>query len=103
LSTEQEQTKSWIDSLIEKLRQGWVQNNSALDACGDVVKPTDPNAVCWCLTGAAQAVMPDEATRFRLYQKMFPFTNNPIPVAFAFNDTPGRTVDEVIALVEKCR
>ena len=41
---------------VIRFRRRWVQGHFALDGHGNVVKPDDNAAVCWCASGAMRKV-----------------------------------------------
>lgn len=63
------------DALTEarkKIAQGWTRGTKADDQSGRRVPPTHPDAVCWCMSGALEAVIDDphvmKYARFRLIE-----------------------------------
>ena len=82
----------------EYIRKGWCQDVSALDSEGQPVKGRDESACAWCIHGAFDASLGKGITRWgddwvRLGNHL-----NESPIDW--NDTPGRTQDEVIAALE---
>ncbi len=96
-------TKTVKDVLIAaraKIEQGWTQGASARDALSNAVAFDDQNATCWCMVGALFAAEPiDDMLRVdaRLSLRI-----HPARVGISrFNDTPGRTKEEVLAVFDK--
>lgn len=83
----------------------WTQDWYAKDANGEECSSRDPIAVCWCLRGAIERRVGDwgdETQTFRAFDAALghePEENHLYLVEW--NDEPGRTVAEVIALCEK--
>jgi hypothetical protein len=48
----------------------WTQTVHARNACGDPVKPTDPDAVRWCIYGAIAHFSPGGCIPFDLLRRM---------------------------------
>jgi hypothetical protein len=68
----------------------------AKDANGDSCNSTDKNAVCWCPLGAIFAAYPDRE-QILVIGKLQKHLDSGI---MQWNDTPGRTKEEVIAALE---
>lgn len=82
---------------------GWTQGASALTVNGTETSPRASNAVCWCSVGAIfggmqHASPDDEAQRFHLAKKALLPGGDPLS---QWNDAPGRTQAEVIALFDR--
>ena len=88
-----------IERALELVRKGWTQRANARDASGNAVSPIGTEACCWCLDGAL-LVASDSALEY---------LQASISVSEAlggkgyigWNDTPGRTQDEVVSLLER--
>lgn len=77
----------------------WTQGRDARDSRGAGVDYSDPSAVCWCLAGHVDRRGDVNAyVAFRVLLRRF-IGNSVTPVSW--NDTKGRTVDEVIELCER--
>ncbi len=80
------------------IRKGWCQESFAKTKTGNIVYGDDPAAVCWCLDGAIDAACgrlhSDE--KENITAKLREKIDNYI----GWNDTPGRTQQEVIDLLE---
>lgn len=92
--TPQELAKSIADELRSDPTR-WSQGSAvALDKDGRIVRAEDPSAISWCIIGHAlkrNAELPDEF-RIQAGEKM---------IGCVWNDAPGRTVADVIALCDK--
>jgi hypothetical protein len=90
------------------LAQGWTQGALARDAVGQEVEPDSPDAVCWCLIGAMQrgagptypnyAALRDTLRQDLGIRREFEALGEEVTLT-RWNDTPGRTQAEVVALV----
>jgi len=91
-------SKSVIEVLKEareKIRQGWCQGGPARDHRDATISTGDPNACKWCLFGALMAVTDDwDGPRAAIKE----FTGCSLA---EWNDAPGRTKAEVLALLDK--
>ena len=80
--------------------RGWCQNALARDAAGEPCPPSSPDARAWNLISAMLLILNrqeiDRACR-QLEAKM-PVTDYPV---IAWNDRPGRTRAQVVALLKK--
>lgn len=76
----------------------WTQGCGARAADGQVVLSNSFAAVCWCLGGAALRcyLWPTGDAFVKLRQRFGSMFE-----AFGWNDTPGRTYEEVIALAKE--
>lgn len=84
--------------MIEK---GWTQGALARDELGAEVWPRHPAASCWCLLGAIRRVALGDTEAEEARQMVFDQLGS---VAIAtWNDTPGRTQAEVLAVLDRCR
>ena len=80
--------------LIEQ--KGWTQGAMALDAAGTPTKALSPDAVCYCTLGAlAKAAGGHERVEGRLVSTLAKQLK--VYSIVDWNDTPGRTKEEVIA------
>lgn len=84
---------------------GWTQGTYARDARGKDVAPGSPDAVCWCAEGAVAAAMEvlPAVPYFPHFAKVIsPLAKTISPLVpetvwvCVWNDTPGRTQDEVL-------
>jgi hypothetical protein len=80
------------------IRKGWCQRAFARDARGNRTSPGSQFAVAWCAAGALMAN--GEMGRSYTEARFFDEASLGMPLA-AWNDAPGRTQGEVIALLEK--
>lgn len=91
-----------LERAIARIERGWTQGASARDAAGErVYLAHDPKAVCWCLVGAIQA---EERKQFRASDALYNVLFDKLPRKgfrnlSEWNDEPGRTRDEVLALL----
>lgn len=85
------------------IKKGWTQGSLARNSKGMLRSPDDPDAICWCMIGAICKVTTNNAEVMRFLQ----CTHNAlkkrgIPSAIAaYNDTVGRTKEEVIEVLEE--
>ena len=96
-----EDLKAARELLVQK---GWNQRHIARDAEGKRVDATDPSAVSYCMVGAVGCIA--ESTGSRPNQREMDMTRtlrNHMNSNFviSFNDTPGRTFDEVLEVFDK--
>jgi hypothetical protein len=77
------------------IKRGWTQGTAARNLVAERVNATSPYAVCWCIFGALLAAdrIKSGATRYKLQCHL---RQDPVD----WNDTPGRTKEEVIAALE---
>lgn len=88
---------------------GWVQGTEARDRDGNDVPPLDDQAVCFCLQGAIRRSTggDNEFEKFRISnEKVQTVLNGKLGPAvpgttWEWNDTPGRTKEEVIAVLRE--
>ena len=78
------------------IKKGWTQRFCAKDANGNSCSSTDQNAVCWCPLGAIFAAYPG-IEQISVVDKLQGHLDSGI---MQWNDTPGRTKEEVIAALE---
>lgn len=72
--------------------KGWTQGAFARDKFGNSVNSDDPEAISWCIVGACSIAKAQDG-----WIKLgFNLGKPPMK----FNDTPGRTQEEVIAALE---
>jgi hypothetical protein len=98
--------KTTKDILVEArdlIEKGWCQGDGARGATGKVVRPLDPDAVCFCAVGAIDRVCEgDDLLReeawHRLRLGIFGDIRGPI---VKWNDAPERTKPEVLAAFQK--
>lgn len=90
------------------LKQGWIQNEYALNAHGASRGFAEEDAVCWCLTGAlfctTRKLIPEESPkRLQLECQVIVALEKvaDTPALEAWNDAPGRTQAEVLRLLDK--
>ncbi len=93
--------KAW--QLIEK---GWTQGASARDSYGIGVYSGDPDAICWCAIGALAAVYGDSQDEYdQAFRRVVGVLTDRLgcvyPVIMQWNDAPGRTQAEVVALLKE--
>jgi hypothetical protein len=94
----------------------WTTGAYAVDGKGVACNPWDPMATSWCVVGAAQAAYDDEKQYVDALQRLASAAgitvpdNLPTPAEVEeffrnslvrWNDTPGRTFDEVRELIER--
>jgi hypothetical protein len=73
----------------------WTQKAYARDNKGEYTGELGPDAVCFCFVGAANRCYPDGDERTNIKEKVrIAVGRSPI----SWNDTPGRTHAEVLAL-----
>lgn len=77
----------------------WTQGSYALSANGDTAPPEDPEAVCWCASGAILRVAPSEDAA-RVARRIVMETNQLFSLG-QWNDRPSRTQAEVVAALRK--
>ena len=95
------------------IKHGWIQHFMSEDKHGNEVWPWETTAVCWCATGAVDAVMPRpcaDEDYDHVIKALYDVTNNdePIPEGMDalsmvqhWNDQPERTKDEVLAAYDE--
>jgi len=97
-----------------KVARGWTQGTWARDAVGERAPERGNAAVCWCIVGALNAVADDreghhlfwvagllEPARDALYEALEDLGGYDFGTALVeFNDAPGRTQAEVLALFD---
>jgi len=78
----------------------WTQGSYARNVSGEKVQIDDPQAVCFCLTGAFQYLSSGEAYRW-LYNLASELADAPNGYLVVWNDTPGRTFTDIQSLMAK--
>lgn len=112
-----EETRDVLRRAKEYVSRGWCQHSPACDNVGFAVVPHDVKAVSWCVTGAVERAIFDvhgEARppeggwgvgghRYRIARKI-----KPVIAALmqtddepGWNNAPGRTQAEVVALFDR--
>lgn len=87
----------------------WIQGLAAQDREGFGILPEDADAICWCSLGALRRVRQGATVSYA--QALLQLVNG-MPcqpegdfclaeLVFRWNDQPGRTQDEVLALFDK--
>jgi len=99
----------YIEKVINLLKtKGWTQGAYARDADGDVVTTVSNHAACYCLQGAMDYVCMsandteanDVFDAYREVKNSLIYKNGEGIVGY--NDTPGRTKEQVIDLLKGC-
>lgn len=85
------------------VKKGWTKGFLARNSNGMSRSPNDPDAICWCMIGAICKATTNDAE----VNKFLKCTYNVLkkrgirsPVD-AYNDTVGRTRDEVLSVLEE--
>lgn len=100
-------TKKFLQDAKALLEQGWTQKTYARDADGISCDLEAPYAACWCILGAMRKLQYSGAyTTDTIYHARQLVANavpalptHPTRCAIAeFNDTPGRTKEEILAI-----
>ncbi len=84
-----------LDSIADELEahpERWTQGCNARDRNGGVLDWTAPQAVCWCEYGHILKRKPAHIAPIMVALESF----TPTGSAVVHNDTPGRTVTEII-------
>lgn len=93
--------------LLEAVRRyetgeaGWIQGNYAVNKLDEVVGPTDNTACKFCILGIVHNIAPENVHLIRNLLANW-FTTHYMLSHILFNDTPGRTKEEVIAALWEC-
>ncbi len=94
-------TVDGLKKVREILANGWTQEASARDAEGEPLFSTDPRACSFCILGAVwRAVGYENQMESRLVYALRNAIGEDAKLV-SYNDTPGRTQDEMLALVDK--
>jgi hypothetical protein len=75
----------------ELVNAGWLQGESAVDKCGDYIKPWEPGAVKFCAGGAVECVI--GPTKVIGYGPLY------LNSVIEFNDSPSTTKEDVVTLL----
>ena len=94
-----------LKRLLNK-KDHWTQGAYARDEHGEIVRPSDSNAVCWCVLGGLMRCYPDRLERDKIEKKLREIINdNSKPYRYmgivSWQDYPTRTFEEVCELLEK--
>lgn len=74
----------------------WTQGAAARDKDGRIVSIVSIHAAQWCMVGLANKLAPGEfSVRNALYKVV-----GEVATAGSFNDTPGRTIEQIIEKLE---
>ncbi len=84
--------------VLTLLREGWTQHTFARDAEGRPCLSREGNAVCVCLSGALNRAKGSDTIDNLFRLRVSRLTKVDI---VSFNDATGRTVDEMIRIVEQ--
>ena len=88
-----------LEGVRGKLAKGWCQRAMAKDSLGGHMDPQSPYAVRWCLVGAVLGSTDLSVnTRVRVLDAIQDVTGCRFPSTW--NDTPGRTQEEVLAVLD---
>lgn len=79
----------------------WTQTYLARDANGVGVNTRDPRAACWCLMGAISHVLNCEVGKAVEHPLWWDLTELTGTGPAAWNDAPGRTHADVLALLDR--
>ena len=99
--------KQVLTDAAQLVRGGWTQGAEARDATGQSIEATKPAATCYCLVGAIRRAAPNCELSVESILALRKSPSCPIgadgnPVGLIYwNDTAGRTADEVASFVEK--
>jgi anti-sigma regulatory factor (Ser/Thr protein kinase) len=90
-----------------RVREGWCQGVEAIDRCRAPVAPLAPQAVAWSLLGALVSAEGPEPSAERLQAVATAMSAIAAVVGgrslTTWNDAPGRTQREVVAVLERAR
>ncbi len=91
-----------LKQVRDLLEKGWTQEASARDADGEPLLSTDTRACSFCILGAVWRAVAghDNPMESRLVYALRNAIGEDAKLV-AYNDTPGRTQDEILALVDK--
>lgn len=100
-----------LDETIQSLQSGWIQGFLAKDEQGDATTPVHSSATQWCLVGALcksaglqdarSWAYPKSKSMDKVIRWIGDITGE--PCLTAWNDTEGRTQEEVIGVLETVR
>lgn len=89
----------------EYIEKGWCQGCFAIDSEGKHVLPDNPSAVAWCLIGATARSVADgtlsSEEEVEIYRAIFMSGISRCQGFIEWNDAPGRTKEEVLALLKE--
>ena len=87
-----------FDALAERLArpEAWIQGTYARNVLGFASGISDSDATCWCLTGALRLTPCPE---YRVVQSHLLLAIQPFVTLVSWNDRPGRSHPEVLALI----
>ncbi len=89
-----------IKELLKSPKQ-WTKGQYARNKSGLAIQSTDPEAVCWCIMGAANRCYPS-VKNSKLNQNIQHLIGEEIGYnPSVWNDAPERTFEDVHALAEK--
>lgn len=90
-----------------RVQTGWTQRAYARDEWRRGVDPLDPEAIAWCLFGAVVAAAEGDGARMapvlRILRRLVKAPDAEaadVTVIVTWNDQPGRTREEVLALLD---
>jgi hypothetical protein len=96
-----------VNAVADKLREakalvakGWTRGDWAKDAQGEPVFEREPEAVCWCASGALFAASEAGFASAGVLHDVFSQANE-IETISVWNDAPERTQSEVLAAFDK--
>lgn len=109
-----EELRAALTSARERIAQGWTTGELARDSRGTPVNPWSPSATCWCISGAVAAGVQPEGSfpvvaaghSLAIYlraldQLQAVAGRDGLPFPVAWNDHQGRTLDDVLALLDQ--
>lgn len=76
----------------------WIQGASARTAFGWITKPDDPNARCWCASGAICAEAEDHEQNQAVHKFLTRLLRQKV---WGWNDRKRRTQEEVVAKLKE--
>lgn len=100
----------YLEKGLELIKKGWCQNAGARNKNGCSVSARSPEAVSYCMDGALYKTLNPYidvdnkltiSLRGRLYINAILRSKNYLHSLITFNDTEGRTKEEVIDVFEK--
>jgi len=97
--------KALVDAKELLVTKGWHQDGNAIDSRGLACDPKSPHAVSFCGRGALLAVY--DANDYEVYDEVYDTAVTALCKAadttrfIFFNDYPGRTKEEVLAVFDK--